>query len=325
MTIVVSVIIPTLNEAAYLPGLLDALHGQTRPPDEIIVADAGSADGTAELALARGARLVRGGMPAAGRNAGARAARGDVFLFLDADVLPREDFIERALDDFAGAGYAVATCSVATLDDDLADQIIIEATNLYMQVVRPISPRAPGFCILARRDVHQAIGGFDESLKMCEDHDYAWRASQIGEFGILAGMRIPVSMRRLEKEGLPRLALKYLWCEMCVLSGRPVRATPFEYEFGAFPPAAPSAGYFSIDVAELRTRLGRIENPIQHLSRSGLDQLQRLVESDPVDTTRERLRVLIERADLAVLYRYLLHRLSHRSDNAPPARNDRDA
>ena len=71
-----SVIIPTLNEIAYLPQLLDALAKQTRLPDEIIVADAGSKDGTAELAQSRGVRFVHGGMPAVGRNAGARAAKG---------------------------------------------------------------------------------------------------------------------------------------------------------------------------------------------------------------------------------------------------------
>lgn len=45
-----TVIIPTLNESVYLPRLLDALCQQTRQADEIIVADAGSTDGTAELA-----------------------------------------------------------------------------------------------------------------------------------------------------------------------------------------------------------------------------------------------------------------------------------
>ena len=70
-----SAIIPTLNEAVYLPLLLEALAAQTRPADEIIVADAGSADGTVELACRRGARVVRGGTPAVGRNAGARRCR----------------------------------------------------------------------------------------------------------------------------------------------------------------------------------------------------------------------------------------------------------
>jgi len=307
-----SVIIPTLNEATNLPGLLDALSGQTRPPDEIVVADAGSVDGTAELAQQRGARVVRGGMPAVGRNAGARAAAGDVFLFFDADVLPPTDFIERALDEFTREGYAVATCPSATLDGDPADEIIIQAANLYLQVVQPISPHAPGYCILARREVHQAIGGFDESLKMSEDHDYVRRASQYGAFGVLTGARIPVSMRRLDKEGLPQLALKYLWCEMYALAGKPVRSMPFEYEFGAYQPAEPSAGAgrLLIDIAELRVQLGRFENPIQRLSRSGLDQLHRLVELDSVDATRERLRLLLERPDLDTLDRYLQQRLA---------------
>ncbi len=306
----ISLIIPTLNEASYLPALLNALSGQTRLPDEIIVADAGSVDGTAELAQQRGARVVHGGMPGVGRNAGARAATGDAFLFFDADVLPPHDFIERALDEFTREGYAVATCPIATLGGDLADRVIIQATNLYLQVVQPISPRAPGFCILARREVHQAIDGFDESLKMSEDHDYVRRASQYGKFGVLTSVRIPVSMRRLEKEGLTRLALKYLWCEMYALAGKPVRSMPFEYEFGAHQPAAPSTGRFLIDITELRTQLGRFENPIQRLSRSGLDQLHRLVELDPVDATRGRLRLLLERPDLDILDRYLQRRLA---------------
>jgi hypothetical protein len=305
-----SVIIPTLNEATNLPGLLDALSGQTRPPDEIIVADAGSVDGTAELAQQRGARVVHGGMPAVGRNAGARAAAGDVFLFFDADVLPPADFVERTLDEFTREGYVVATCPSATLDGDPADEIIIQAANLYLQVVQPISPHAPGYCILARREIHQAIGGFDESLKMSEDHDYVRRASQYGAFGVLTGARIPVSMRRLDKEGLPQLALKYLWCEMYALAGKPVRSMPFEYEFGAYRPAEPTAGRFLIDIADLRAQLGRFENPIQRLSRSGLDQLRRLVELDPVDTTRGRLRLLLERPDLDMLDRYLQQRLA---------------
>ncbi|MBI5350419.1 MAG: glycosyltransferase, partial [Chloroflexi bacterium] len=92
-----SVIIPALNEAATLPQLLHALNHQTRKPDEIIVADAGSKDDTRQIACDHGASVVDGGLPAVGRNAGAAAATGDIFLFLDSDVLPRPTFIARAL------------------------------------------------------------------------------------------------------------------------------------------------------------------------------------------------------------------------------------
>ncbi len=304
-----SVIIPTLNESKYLPGLLDALNKQTCRPDEIIVADAGSRDGTVELALAHGAQVVRGGMPAEGRNAGARVAKGELFQFLDADVLPNSDYIAHAVDEFTKAGYAVATCASEALSADPGDQFLTDATNLFLQIVQPIAPHAPGYCILARREVHEAIGGFDESLKMAEDHDYVRRASEYGGFGILTSVRIPVSMRRLEKEGLPALALKYLWCEMQALEGRPIRSTPFEYEFGAFQQTTPETGRSLIDIAELRAQLGRFENPLEHLSRAGTSQFQRLAELSPVDTARERTRLQLAPPDRDTLEQYVQQRL----------------
>ncbi len=249
-----SVIIPTLNEATYLPGLLHALRSQTHPPDEIIVADAGSIDGTAGLARARGVMVVPGGRPGAGRNAGARAATGDIFLFLDADVQPGPDFIERALDEFTRAGWGVATCFMDTLDHRFVDQVILEASNLLMWAIKPVSPHAPGFCILVDSEIHRLVGGFDEALTLSEDHDFVRRASKHGKFGFLTGVRIPVSLRRIEKEGLGVLLLKYLWCEANILIHRPVRSLPFEYEFGAHPPS-PANRKLSRTVRRLARRI----------------------------------------------------------------------
>lgn len=305
-----SVIIPTLNESAFLPGLLDALRTQTCPPDEIIVADAGSTDGTAELAQARGAKVVPGGMPGPGRNAGARAASGDIFLFLDADVLPSPSFLANAVDEFMREGYAVATCPVEALSDDLTDKVIMEASNLYLQIIQSVSPRAPGFCILARREVHETIGGFDETLKMAEDHDYVRRASEHGAFGMLTSARIPVSMRRLDKEGIPRLALKYLWCELHALAKKPIHSMPFEYEFGAFQPEPRPGERPLIDVEELRDALGTFDNPIHRLSRAGRDYLNRLTDFDPFDVATDHLRLLLERPELDALEHYLMRRLA---------------
>ena len=87
-----SVIIPTLNESALLPGLLDRLDRQTFRDFEIIVADAGSTDGTRAICHARGVILTEGGMPAVGRNRGAVMARGERLFFFDADVLALVQF-----------------------------------------------------------------------------------------------------------------------------------------------------------------------------------------------------------------------------------------
>ncbi|MBC7226158.1 MAG: glycosyltransferase [Thermoflexales bacterium] len=233
-----SVVIPTLNEAVYLPNLLDALAVQTRPADEIVVADAGSTDGTPDIARRYGARVVKGGTPAVGRNAGAGIATGDLLLFLDADVVPPPDFIEHAVAEFLRKGYDVATARVVPWDGSLLERVAHDMANLYFILMQPVLPYAPGFCILVRRSLHEKIGGFDETLWMSEDIDYVRRAARCGRFGVLTSTCIPVSMRRFRKEGMLRTGAKYLWCEMQMLRGKPVRKIPFKYEFGAFPPPA---------------------------------------------------------------------------------------
>ncbi len=230
----VSVIIPTLNESAYLPLLLGALAAQTRPADEIIVADAGSTDGTPELAQARGARVVGGGIPAVGRNAGAKVAKGELLLFLDADVVPPPDFLERALTEFAQKGYDVATVVVTPWDGNRIEQVVHEAANLYFLLMQSWLPYAPGYCILVRREIHEKINGFDETLTLSEDLDYVRRAARHGRFGILTSTCIPVSMRRIRREGLISLGMKYLWSDIHLLMGKPMRRLPFKYEFGVF-------------------------------------------------------------------------------------------
>ena len=90
-----SVIIPALDEARSIGATLDAA-ARVRGEVEIVVVDGGSADGTAEVARASGARVVtseRG--RGAQMHAGARAARGEVFWFLHADTLAPPDAAER--------------------------------------------------------------------------------------------------------------------------------------------------------------------------------------------------------------------------------------
>ena len=96
-----SIIIPTLNEEKYLPLLLKEIKKQNSADYEIIVADAGSEDKTIEIAKNYGCKIIPGGLPARGRNEGAKIAQGDIFLFMDADniFLPPE-FLKNLLEEF---------------------------------------------------------------------------------------------------------------------------------------------------------------------------------------------------------------------------------
>lgn len=233
----VSIIIPTLNEEAYLPGLLEAIRQQTRPPLEVIVADAGSSDRTVEIALEAGCRVVPGGRPARGRNAAAAVAQGDIFLFLDADVLPEPDFLAGAQEEFERRGLDAATCPVQPLGGNLTDAIFHQIANTVIKVSRPFNPLAPGFCIWSRREMHARIGGFDESLHLSEDHDYVRRVvAQGGRFGILH-VPISVSVRRLETDGRWNVAVRYSFLAINQMMGNPFNPTLLdrylgEYRFG---------------------------------------------------------------------------------------------
>lgn len=90
-----SIIIPALNEEKFIPLLLESIKKQDFQDYEIIVADAGSKDKTVEISKNYNAAIVMGGLPAKGRNEGAKIARGDLFLFLDADVILPEYFFPR--------------------------------------------------------------------------------------------------------------------------------------------------------------------------------------------------------------------------------------
>lgn len=95
--ITISVVIPSRNDAAFLSTCLEAIARQTRPPDEVIVVNADSADETEAVARTAGARVVRpprlGIWPATA--AGFDAASGSLLARLDADSVPAPDWLEQ--------------------------------------------------------------------------------------------------------------------------------------------------------------------------------------------------------------------------------------
>ena len=228
----VSVVVPALNEGVLLPGLLDALAGQTLPPYEVVVADAGSEDDTVSLARRAGAVVVSGGLPVVGRNAGAAASAGDLVLFLDADVRPGVQFLERAVGEFVGRGLDAATAALVPIDGEWDVRLVYAVIARGLQSAARVRPHAVGACILVRRTLHDRLGGFDETLALGEDHDYARRAARAGRFGVLRSVRIPTSMRRIRHLGRLRYGGVAIVSEVRSLLGHPARRVPDGYDLG---------------------------------------------------------------------------------------------
>lgn len=229
----ITIVIPTKNEEAVLPRLLESIRRQTLQPHEIIVADAGSTDRTRAIAESYGARVIEGGLPGPGRNRGADAATTDIVLFLDADVELRDpEFLERSVGEMLERKLDLATCDVFPLSDAWADHVLHRAYNVYARAWGDVFPHAPGFCMFSRRSLHAKIGGFDEAVVFCEDHDYARRATKVGKFGFLKSTKIPVSIRRMDRDGRLNIAVKYMLAELHLAMLGPIRDNRFHYTFG---------------------------------------------------------------------------------------------
>ncbi|MGI8811986.1 MAG: TIGR04283 family arsenosugar biosynthesis glycosyltransferase [Pyrinomonadaceae bacterium] len=193
MTQRVSIIIPTLNEADAVGETLRALRASAGPDDEIIVADGGSDDRTAEIARDGGAKIVS---TQKGRgiqmDAGARAANGDVFWFVHADTIPAADAIRQligAVEDRTVAGGNF------TIVFDGASRPARFMTWLYPRLMR-IGLAYGDSSIFIRRDVFERIGGFGP-VALFEDVDLIRRLKREGRFANLSAT-VTTSSRRFE-------------------------------------------------------------------------------------------------------------------------------
>ena len=198
-----SIIIPTYNEAAGLPALLQHLRQAGAHPGasvEIIIADGQSTDGTAALAQAAGAHVLD--CPIKGRaaqlNHGARHAAGSILYFLHADTYPPVGFVEdirRAV----GAGYG---CGCYRLAFDTPHWFL--RTNAWFTRFNVEAARFGDQSLFVRRAVFEQAGGYREDLMMMEDQEITRRLRQHTRLRVLPAT-IVTSARKYRENGVFRL------------------------------------------------------------------------------------------------------------------------
>ncbi|MBU0628829.1 MAG: glycosyltransferase [Nanoarchaeota archaeon] len=227
----ISIIIPTKNEEHYLPKLLKSIKKQDYKDYEVIVSDAGSKDKTVSIAKKFKCKIVKGGLPSVGRNNGAKAAKGDLFLFLDSDVRLPSNFLNVLAENVEKRGLDAGSFYSKPYDGKWIDHMIVASTNLLMNLVKGWWAHAYGWCTFCKKKVYKKINGFDEAILLGEDNDFARRSSKAGKFGIIKETRVFNSMRRFEKEGRLNMSLRYTVHEMYRLFIGEIKGDKFKYNF----------------------------------------------------------------------------------------------
>ncbi len=223
-----SIIIPTLNEEKYLPILLSQIKKQKFSDLEIIVADAGSKDKTVEIAKSFGCIITKGGNPAKGRNEGAKIAKGEILLFMDADniYLP-DNFFEKLISEFKRKNLGIATFPIYP-DGNWFDKFAYGIYNFWVKLTQKFLAHATN-SVLVKKEVFEKVGGFDEEIKIGEDHYFAKMASKISKFGFIETEPVLTSTRRFEKDGRIKTYLKYFLAGVYMFFFGPVKSDIFKY------------------------------------------------------------------------------------------------
>lgn len=182
-----SVIIPARNAAKTVGACILAVLSQSLPRDsyEVIVVDDGSTDATGAIARSHGARVVP--QPPLGtamaRNTGARAARGEILLFLDADCLPALDWLAQMIAPFNDPSVVGVKGAYVTQETGLLPRLIqTEYDDRYRRLEDGAAlDVVDGYAAAFRRSAFLAAGGFDPSLVAAADVDLSCRLSTNGQ------------------------------------------------------------------------------------------------------------------------------------------------
>jgi glycosyltransferase involved in cell wall biosynthesis len=218
----VAAVLPAFNASAYIAAALDSVRAQTRPPDEIIVADDASTDDTVDAVETwsrtvgmpcRVVRLEKNGGAAASRNAGIRSARSDLIAMLDADDVWLPNMIERLAGALDAAPASVLSFGLREYFDDQGalgeyqgtDRIARHLGNLEHGSSHLLRPEAAFLlnvesavtscsAAVVRRQAALDCGLFDPAFRTSQDREFVLRLSRLGSFTFISE---PVSLYRL--------------------------------------------------------------------------------------------------------------------------------
>ncbi len=210
----ISIIIPVYNESKYIVATLKAIKEQNFKDVEVILADNGSTDGTRELARKTypGIKVVVDrhlGFVGRLSNSGSKAAKGDLFLFIDGDTVITKGLLDSYYEHFQNHSKSVAATGPIIPLEKTSIGIKIGFKLVSVGLIRFFiligKPSIISSNFMVRVSAYRKVHGFNPNMKTYYDWDISKRLVKFGKLDFVNGAIAKTSIRRVKKWGM----LKY--------------------------------------------------------------------------------------------------------------------
>ncbi|MCW1297969.1 MAG: glycosyltransferase [Candidatus Parvarchaeota archaeon] len=203
----ISVIIPTLNEEKHIEECLLSFKKQDFKDYEIIVADGLSSDNTVKIAKKYTSKVISSMDKSigAGRNKGAKIAKGELLLFTDADTVVAPNLLKKLNEALEGGDIIGATVEMKAKEKPtIFEHVGLILYNFLVRIsliFQFLTPQVAGVCLCVRKKIFDDVGGFNEEMKTNEDLDFCERAKKYGKFVYVNSTYVKTSLRRMRRWG----------------------------------------------------------------------------------------------------------------------------
>lgn len=212
-----SIVIPTLNEEKFLPGLLEDLQKQKEKDFEVIIVDSLSKDKT-DLVVSQYKKLLpinfiqKKGNISQGRNIGADLSKGEYLVFLDADAGINTNFIGNLKKSIFNKRCLLIIPNIVPDIKEIDTDLVFKFVNTIVELSQNLNkPFSTGGSIIIEKNLFSRIGGFNDKLFLSEDHDLIQKAQKWGvKAKFIRNLNLKFSLRRVRREGRMSLYYKYL-------------------------------------------------------------------------------------------------------------------
>lgn len=240
----VSIVIPTLNEEQWLPGLLDQLNALDPPPYEIIVSDGTSKDETVNIIRRHNVRYIRsiGRGRAVQMNEGAYRSKGDLLVFLHVDTKVPSDLVQTVRRVMRNKKVVLAGFVCLLKHDSIPEWVMgmINFLKIYLGAflynpyrflfygLRFLSGDQVLFC---RKNEFLKVNGYNMKLPVMEDVDLCIRMNKIGHIRQI-NSKVEISGRQMERLG----PFRFLMCHIKIFILWSIGASPYwiKSQYGDF-------------------------------------------------------------------------------------------